>query len=218
MKRLGIGIGAIFLIAVGSAPWAFAQGQQPTITSTAASFTIVSTKAQGPVWILNLWANGNRVGTDSGTQGTLTVEVPPTHACKFQADVLRNGKWYSGTFATLTSCGGHTVPPTTTTTTTTTTTSTTPVTSSRGGSKPKGGQHGKGGQKAGGTDPPAPAPATTASNADSATTPTKSATPVSSSKLAFTGIGTGIWTLGLIGGGLVVAGAPLALRRPKLRR
>jgi hypothetical protein len=41
---------------------------------------------------------------------------------------------------------------------------------------------------------------------------------VSSSKLAFTGIGTGIWTLGLIGGGLVVAGAPLALRRPKLRR
>jgi hypothetical protein len=208
MKRLGIGIGAIFLAVVSSAPWAFAQGQHPTITSSVASFTIVSAKAPGPVWILNLWAKGNRVGTDSGTQGTLTVEVPPTPACKFQADVLRNGKWYSGTRITLTSCGGHTVPPTTTTTSTTTTT--TPVTSSRGGSKPNGGQKGKGGQKAGA----GPTPATTASDAHT----TKSATPVSSSKLAFTGTGAGVWTLALIGGVLVVAGAPLALRRPKLRR
>jgi hypothetical protein len=210
MKRLGISIGAIFLVVVVSAPWAFAQGQHPTITSSVASFTIASTKAQGPVWTLNLWAKGNRVGTDSGTQGTLTVEVPPTPACKFQADVLRNGNWYSGTRITLTSCGGHTVPPTTTTTTTSTTTTTTPVTSSRGGSKPNGGQRGKGGQKAG-TDP---TPTTTASDAHAS----KSATPVSSSKLAFTGIGAGVWSLALIGGALVVAGAPLALRRPKLRR
>jgi hypothetical protein len=211
MKRLGIGIGVIFLIAVGSAPWAFAQGQQPTITSSVASFTIVSTNARGAVWILNLWASGNRVGTDSGTQGTLTVEVPPTHACKFQADVLRNGKWYSGNVVTLTSCGGHTVPPTTTTTTTTT--STTPVTSSRGGGQAKGGHQAKHGKKA----ETRPAPATTASNTD-ATSATKSATSVSSSKLAFTGTGAGLWTLGVTGGVLVVAGAPLALRRPKLRR
>jgi hypothetical protein len=209
MKRLGIGIGAIFLIVVGSAPWAFAQGQKPAITSSAASFTILTANASETVWTLNLWANGNRVGTDSGTGGTLTVEVPPTRSCKFQADVLRNGKWYSGAQAVLTSCGGHTVPPTTTTTTTT---STTPVTSSRGGSKPNGGGKGKG-QKAG-TDP---TPATMASNSDSPKA-TNGATPVSSSRLAFTGTGAGLWTLGLTGGVLILAGAPLALRRPKLRR
>jgi hypothetical protein len=213
MKRLGIGIGVIFLIAVGSTPWAFAQGQPPTVTSSVASFTIVSTKPQGTVWILNLWAFGNRVGTDSGTEGTLTVEVPPTHACKFQADVLRNGKWYSGTVVTLASCGGHVVPPTTTTTTTTT--STTPVTSSRGGGKSKGGKkRDRGGGHKAGTQP---APATTASKTDP-TSATKSGTPVSSSQLAFTGTGAGLWTLGVTGGILVAAGAPLAFRRPKLRR
>jgi hypothetical protein len=46
----------------------------------------------------------------------------------------------------------------------------------------------------------------------------KSPTLVSASKLAFTGTGAGLWILGLVGSGLLLLGALLVVRRPRLRR
>jgi hypothetical protein len=209
MKRLWMCIGATLLIVLGGGMTAFAGNRPPSITPTLATFTVAPKNSAATIWTLNLWAHGKIVGTASGTAGTLTVTVPATSACKFQADVLRGGQWFSGTIAALSTCGGQ--PAATTTTTTTTTTSTTsttmPVTSSKGGKKPKGG----------------PKPSTdTTGFAKAATTSAvisgKSPTPVSSSQLAFTGVGTGLWTLVLVGSGLVVLGASLLVRRPRLHR
>ena len=95
------------------------------------------------------------------------------------------------------------------TTTTTTTTTTKPPNSAKGGKKPKGG-HTPTIDKF--VTSPTVMPVTKAAQA--ASTPT----PVSSSKLAFTGTGQGLRILALVGSGLLVIGATLALRRPRLRR
>ena len=145
-----------------------------------------------------------RVGTESGTTGTLTVSVPIAPGCSFQVDVLRNGTWFSGRDVTLSSCGG--VVPTSTTSTTTTTK---PPNSAKGGHKPKGG-HTPTVDKF--VTSPTVIPVTKAAQA--ASTPT----PVSSSKLAFTGTGPGLRILALVGSGLMAIGAMLVLRRPRLRR
>jgi hypothetical protein len=78
------------------------------------------------LWRLQLWADGTLEGSTTGMSGVLTVTVPHTDDCTFQADVattpsgddsstapegdasaLPEGVWtfYSGTRATLTSCG-----------------------------------------------------------------------------------------------------------------
>jgi hypothetical protein len=206
MKRIVSCVGAATIGALAWGTLAFAGGHAPSITPNEATFVIGPGGVKGTVWTLNLWSKGNRVGSTSGTTGTLIVAVPATPSCSFQADVLRNGKWFSGNDANLTSCGG--VSPTTSTTTSTTTT-TKPPTSSKGGHKPKSGH----------------TPVVNKLVASGTPTPiTKSAqgagspTPVSSSKLAFTGAGPGLWILALIGSGLLVTGGGLLLRRPRFRR
>lgn len=200
MKRLLLCIGAVLMGALGSGTLAFAGGQAPMVTPTEATFVVGPHNPSGTRWTLNLWFKGNLVGTDSGTAGTLTVAVPARPSCKFQADVQRDGKWYSGNDANFTSCGGNT----------TTTTTTTIVTSAKGGKKPKGGHKSS-------TDP---SPAATSSKDPStkAAGATKSPTLVSSSKLAFTGVGAGLWILALAGSGLVLIGMSLVVRRSTLRR
>ena len=207
MKRLLLCIGAVLMGVAGSETLAFAGERAPMVTPTEATIVVGPHNPAGTTWTLNLWFKGNLVGTDSGTAGTLTVAVPARPSCKFQADVQRNGKWYSGNDANLASCGGNT---TTTTTATTTTTTTTIGTSAKGGKKPKGGHKSS-------TDP---SPATTASKDPStqAAGATKSPTLVSSSKLAFTGVGAGLWILALAGSGLVLIGMSLVVRRSTLRR
>jgi len=70
----------------------------PSLVPYEATFAIPADARVGTVWTLNLWLQGHLVGSDSGTSGILKVVVPRTKtARKFQADVQRNGKWYSGT-------------------------------------------------------------------------------------------------------------------------
>jgi hypothetical protein len=207
MKRIMSGVGIATVGVLGWGTLAFAGGHAPSITPTQATFIIGPGSVKGTVWTLNLWSKGNRDGSDTGTTGTLTVAVPATRNCAFQADVLRNGKWFSGNDATFTSCGG--VAPTTSTTTSTTTTTTKPPTSTKGGHKPKGGH-----------TPPVNK-LVTSSTPDPVTKAALSASKpaaVSSSRLAFTGVGPALWILTLVGSGLLVAGGTLILRRPRLRR
>ncbi|HXQ43296.1 MAG TPA: hypothetical protein VN816_01565 [Acidimicrobiales bacterium] len=211
MKRLWLCIGASLVVALASGTPASAGQSGPMITPSQATFTVAKDSA-GTTWTLNLWAHGKLVSTTSGTAGTLAVAVPATPACKFQADVLRGGKWFAGTFTTLATCGGHSATTTTTTTTTTSTTTTTltpSVTSSKGGHKPKDGK-----PKA--IEASAPSP-TTIPPTIAAAKATKSPTKVSASRLAFTGTGVGLWILGLAGSGLLLLGALLLVRRPRLR-
>ncbi len=61
-------------------------------------------------WTLRLWSHGTLEGTANGTSGTLTVAVPSTNDCTFQADVTvlpPGGQryYYSGTRATVPGCG-----------------------------------------------------------------------------------------------------------------
>jgi hypothetical protein len=200
MKRLLSCVGAVAVGILGCGSLAFAGGRAPSLTSTTATFVIGNNSGPGTTWTLNLWAKGTRVGSTSGTSGTLTVAVPATPSCIFQADVLRNGKWFSGNDGTFTSCGG--VTPTTSTTTK-------PPVTAKGGHKPKSGH----------TSPAdslvaSPTLKPVAASDLAASTPT----PVSGSRLAFTGTGPGLWTLALIGSGLILTGTMLVVRRPRLHR
>jgi hypothetical protein len=61
-------------------------------------------------WVLRLWSHGTPEGSDIATSGILTVPVPTTADCTFQADVsvVRSGgirSYYSGTRATVPDCG-----------------------------------------------------------------------------------------------------------------
>lgn len=211
MKRIVSCVGAATIGVLGCAMWAFAGSHGPSITATQATYVIGPGSVKGTVWTLNLWARdvtkgSKRVGSVSGTTGTLTIAVPSAPDCAFQADVLRNGTWFSGHDATLAHCGE--VPPTSTTTTSTTTT-TKPATSAKGGNKPKGG-HKPAVDKL--VTSATPKPVTESSVA--ASTPT----PVSSSRLAFTGVGPALWVLTLVGGGLLLLGTALIVRRPRFRR
>ncbi|MGH9016219.1 MAG: hypothetical protein ACRDY1_00590, partial [Acidimicrobiales bacterium] len=80
----------------------------PSITSNEATFKIPA----GPsfTWTLRLWSHGSLLGSSSGTTGRLTVAVPHTTDCTFQADVSRapaggSSTYYSGNRATMPSCG-----------------------------------------------------------------------------------------------------------------
>jgi hypothetical protein len=86
---------------------------RPTITATQASFTIPA--APAGVWLLRLWTlpapPTTLVGQVEGTSGTLTLPVPQTASCEFQADVryaapgTTTFTWYSGLIATVPGCG-----------------------------------------------------------------------------------------------------------------
>ena len=204
MRRLLLCIGAVLVGVFGVGALAFAGGQGPVFTSATVTFVVPHSSAR-TTWTLNLWSKGKLVGTDSATDGTLQVAVPSTPSCKFQADVLRDKTWYSGKDADVVNCGGQEQ---STTTTTTTTTDPHHLVSKKSRVKPQ--DH----LKAVVTPlklSTTTVPASTA--ADGSTKPT----PVSSTDLAFTGTGPGLWILVLAGSGLTVVGATLIIRARRLR-
>jgi hypothetical protein len=71
-----------------------------------ASFAIPSNSPPSISWTLNVWKKGALVGSDTGTSGVLTVTVPRSIHGTLQADVRRNGRWYSGTRVALPGQGG----------------------------------------------------------------------------------------------------------------
>jgi hypothetical protein len=93
---------------VFSAP-AFATAPRgPKISATQATFAVPTSSTS--TWTIRLWSHGTLEGSDTGTSGTLTVVVPVTSDCKFQADVSETlpggqGFFYSGTRATVLGCG-----------------------------------------------------------------------------------------------------------------
>ncbi len=195
---VAIGVG---ILGCGTAAFAGAGGHRPRCqNSTEATFVVGNNSGSNTTWTLNLWSKGTRVGSVSGTSGTLTVAVPDKASCTLQADVLRNGKWFGGNDGTFSPCG-HTAA-----TTTTTTTTTKPPTSSKGSRKSKGGHTTLANSL---VAAPTLKPITAAAEG--------TGTPVSSSRLAFTGVGPGFW-LRLLGGCSSLLGIMLILRRPKLQR
>jgi len=80
----------------------------PSITATKATFTIPTPGTS--TWMLRLWSHGSLEGSASATSGTLTVEVPATSDCAFQADVnvqpvSGSQYFYSGARAIVPGCG-----------------------------------------------------------------------------------------------------------------
>jgi hypothetical protein len=174
----------------------------PRITPAVASFTIPVTNKPG-VWTLYLRHHGQVIGTDSGTAGTLSVNVPASFHGMVQADVRRNTHWFSGnrffvhtsgtggggggTGGGGTGGGGGGSTPTTTVP---------PLKAASGGATPIPGYV-----------PPAPAPVTLV---------TQPETRASGSALAFTGAGPTLWMAALAGLGFVLCGAYLVARRPEV--
>jgi len=107
-RRLGvlvIGAGAAVSF---SAPAFASTPRQPMLSATEATFVIPTSSTS--TWTLRLWSHGSREGSDTGTSGTLTVAVPATHDCLFQADVSvtplgGTSSYYSGIRATVPDCG-----------------------------------------------------------------------------------------------------------------
>jgi hypothetical protein len=99
------------MVAASASPsFAFNHATKPTLSPTQASFVVPASPVG--VWTMNLWTlpkPENLVGTTSGTSGTLTIPVPQTADCRFQADVRVTvsgvSKFYSGQIATVPGCG-----------------------------------------------------------------------------------------------------------------
>jgi hypothetical protein len=200
---MGIVVGGLaFTMTAASA------SHKPSITPTMATFTIPA----GPqaTWTLNLWSQGVRLGTATGSTGVLTVPVPSGTNCRFQADARRNDLFFAGAVATFATCGP---PPTTTTTTTststttTTTTTTTPATTTSTIPAPPG------------TAPSSPPPATASASAAASGAGSSSPGP-----LAMSGPGPGLRMVALVGvalaglGLLLLTGDALARPARRLRR
>lgn len=82
--------------------------QAPKISATEATFPIPAGSTN--TWNLRLWSHGTLEGWAKGTTGMLTVAVPVTSDCAFQADVSvvsPHGQqyFYSGTRAIVPGCG-----------------------------------------------------------------------------------------------------------------
>ena len=97
-------------VGIALAQPAEASTPRPVITKTQATFTIPV--SNGDSWRLRLWSSGTLEGVDIATAGTLTVPVPATADCTFQADISvappgSNTYWYyyPGTRATVPGCG-----------------------------------------------------------------------------------------------------------------
>ncbi|HEY7946439.1 MAG TPA: hypothetical protein VID75_02120 [Acidimicrobiales bacterium] len=91
-----------------SSPASGALPKPPVITATTTTFTIPSPGTS--TWYLRLWSHGNLEGSQNATSGTLTVDVPSTSDCAFQADVSvltvsGTRYFYSGARATVPGCG-----------------------------------------------------------------------------------------------------------------
>jgi hypothetical protein len=89
------------------APAALARSHAgPTIVPRVATFTIPTGGPPLTEWTLNVWKRGTLIGSDTGTVGVLSVTVPRTVEGTVQADVSRNGRWYSGNRVALPGSGG----------------------------------------------------------------------------------------------------------------
>jgi hypothetical protein len=80
----------------------------PKISTSQATFAIPVGSTS--TWTLRLWTHGTMQGSESGTSGTLTVAVPATADCTFQADVSvvplgGHSTYYSGSRTTVAGCG-----------------------------------------------------------------------------------------------------------------
>jgi hypothetical protein len=187
--------------------------QQPILTATRATFNIKATNPSNRVWELSLWelSTGPQkfLGEDTGTSGLLLVHVPATAGCDFQVDVSRNGAFYSGFKRYVAFCGGVSVSSTSSTATTSqSTTSSIPV-STVPVTKPKT-------KTSGGHTTTTVAPATKGGGSGGSGTPP---TPVPSGKLAFTGAGTALTLLAILGALLLLSGVGLlvyARRYPRM--
>jgi len=83
----------------------------PNITAAEATFKIPM--AEAATWTLNLWSHGTLEGSATGTSGMLTIIVPITSDCAFQADVRATTPpahpfYFAGIRATVPGCGTRT--------------------------------------------------------------------------------------------------------------
>ncbi len=117
MRRLALSLAATAVVAgsvLGSAGAAFAgTNVKPVITATQVTFTIPSSPTG--VWQLGLTTYPppvTHLGKVQGTSGTLTLPVPQTATCSFQADVkvevagTSTFVMYSSAKAVVPGCGG----------------------------------------------------------------------------------------------------------------
>jgi hypothetical protein len=105
---LAVGVAVGLSILFSSSALAGAPRAHPTISPIQSTFHIPG--GSDSLWSLRLWSEGTLEGSTTGTSGVLTVAVPHTSNCSFQADVTTTPPggqplFYSGTQATLTSCG-----------------------------------------------------------------------------------------------------------------
>ena len=90
MRRLALSLAAVLVVGsvLGTASVALAAKEQPTITATQVTFAIPSSPTG--VWRMTLTTYPpppQVLGRTTGTSGTLTIAVPQTATCSFQADV-----------------------------------------------------------------------------------------------------------------------------------
>lgn len=90
MRRLAFSLAAVVVVGsvLGTASVALAAREQPTITATQVTFVIPSSPTG--VWRMTLTTYPpppQILGQTTGTSGTLTIPVPQTATCSFQADV-----------------------------------------------------------------------------------------------------------------------------------
>jgi hypothetical protein len=66
-----------------------ASGLQPQFSSaaTATGATFAIPPDSSSTWSLRVWSNGQLIGKSNGTTGVLSVPLPASQACHFQADV-----------------------------------------------------------------------------------------------------------------------------------
>jgi hypothetical protein len=108
-RRLLAIAGAVGLSLVFAAPaLAASTYARPTISATRSTFTVPAGKTA--TWTLRLWSHGTLDGSDSGRAGVLSVAVPRTSDCEFQADVTSTPVggtpfFYSGWRTTMANCG-----------------------------------------------------------------------------------------------------------------
>ena len=119
MRRLALALGAVLVVGsvLGTAGVASASVPhvKPVITATEVTFTIPSSPTG--VWQLGLTTYPppvTHLGKVQGTSGTLTLPVPSTATCSFQADVkvevtgTSTFVMYSSAKAVVPGCGGGT--------------------------------------------------------------------------------------------------------------
>ena len=204
---LGTALAVTGVLALASSADARPQAER-RLSTPGATFRIPKSSPPGTVWTLTLWSKGRRLATATGTSGVLRVTATPAAHCTVQADVRRAARWYSGKRFRLTadrdsSCGSG---------------------NGGGGGGTSGGGTTGGSGSGGGTPPPTTDPPPTGSDggARPGITPEPAsldaaATPGPVSALAFTGVGSPLRTLAILGLALVLLGSLLLARRRPTR-